>query len=63
MLKLATYGKMWNRWSWAVFFIFLWQYLTAHGRDEPNRSYDGTPEDVVSSDLFLQLILILQPRN
>ena len=48
---------MWNRWSWAVFFIFLWQYLTAHGRDEPNRSYDGTPEDENSCREMLTDIL------
>lgn len=28
MIRLAAYGKGWNRWSWAVFVFFLWDRIT-----------------------------------
>ena len=33
MIRLAAYGKSWNRWSWAIFVHFLWLRINY---EEPN---------------------------
>ena len=49
MIRLAAYGKSWNRWSWAIFVYFLWlriNYPLGCKIGQPPRiSWNGPRED------------------
>lgn len=47
MIRLAAYGKSWNRWSWAIFVYFLWLRINyaESDRSRPRLSWNGPRTD------------------
>lgn len=47
MIRLAAYGKSWNRWSWAIFVYFLWLRINyaESDRSQPRLSWNGPRTD------------------
>lgn len=47
MIRLAAYGKSWNRWSWAIFVYFLWLRINYAESDcsQPRLSWNGPRTD------------------
>lgn len=59
MIRLAAYGKSWNRWSWAIFVYFLWLRINY---EESNgvllrSSWNGQREDEPECRAMLDDIL------
>lgn len=59
MIRLAAYGKSWNRWSWAIFVYFLWLRINY---EESNvvllrSSWNGPGEDEPECRAMLDDIL------
>ena len=47
MIRLAAYGKSWNRWSWAIFVHFLWLRINYEESNyiQPHWSLNGSRTD------------------
>lgn len=47
MIRLAAYGRIWNRWSWAIFVYFLWLRINYEESNhiQPRLSWNGPRSD------------------